>query len=64
MPEAAIASEIHQALYIHRDIPAEVALDLVVLVDVVTNTSDFSLGEVVGSRVEIDSTFSENFLRC
>lgn len=62
MPEPAIASKIHEALYIHGDVPAKITFDFEILVDVFANSSDLTLCELIGSRVGIHSGFCDDFL--
>jgi hypothetical protein len=52
--QTAIAPDVHQALDIHRDFPAQIALDPHLLVDNLTNAIDFIISQVAHSRIWID----------
>src|SRR3954469_23721362 len=47
VPEAAVAGEVHQPLDVHRGFAAQIALDLVVLVDRFADVEDFLVGQVL-----------------
>src|SRR5215472_2702758 len=49
VPQAAVAAEVHQALDVHLDLAAQVALDLVVGVEHVTDLLDLRLRELLGA---------------
>ena len=55
MPEAAVGADLLQALDRLRALAAQVALHLVVLVDVVAELRDLVLGEVTKLRTYIDT---------
>ena len=46
MAEAAIGADLHQALDVHADLAAEVALDLELAVDDLAEAVDLVLGQV------------------
>src|SRR5262249_43493633 len=50
--EAAVATEIHQALDVHGRLAAQVAFDLVVRLDELADLARLVLGEVLGAKLE------------
>ncbi len=53
--KAAVGGEVHQALDVHRDFAAEVALDLIVGVDRLADLEDFLVGKVLDPALGRDS---------
>src|SRR6185312_14276407 len=51
MAQAAIAAKIHEALDVHRDFAAQIALDLIVAVDGFANLQHFSIGKLVDTTL-------------
>jgi hypothetical protein len=47
MTEAPVAAQIHEALYVHRDIPAKIALDRHVGINILADGKDFGICQVV-----------------
>jgi hypothetical protein len=45
MPEAPVAPQIHQALDIHGDFPAEIPFNLAGMINHLANPGDFGVGE-------------------
>ena len=62
MAQTAIAPNVHQALDIHRDFPAQIALDAHFLVDDVTNAVDFVVSQVTHSCIRVDIGALEKLL--
>jgi hypothetical protein len=58
--EATVATDLHQAGSVLANLTAEVTLGGVVLVDVVTKTGDFVLGEVLGLDCRVDTASLTN----
>src|SRR5205807_3262185 len=54
MAQAAIAAQIHQPLDVQAHLAAEVALDLVALLERLADAVDLVLGEVLGPLIGID----------
>ena len=54
MTQAAIAPDIHEAFDVHRDFPAQVALDPHFLVDDLANAIDFIISQVTHPRIRVD----------
>src|SRR5690606_62770 len=52
--QSAIAAEVHQPLDVHRDLAAEIALDLVVAFDHLADAPHLVLGEVLGADRLVD----------
>jgi hypothetical protein len=57
VPEAAIGSEIHQTLDVHRDFAAQIALDAVIGVDRLTDLENLLVGEILDSTLWRDAEF-------
>src|SRR5690554_6900772 len=51
MPKTPVATEIHQALDVHRDLTTKITLDLVVKVDRLANLTDLVLVEIIGELI-------------
>jgi hypothetical protein len=62
MTDATVATEVHQALDIHRNLAAQVALDFE-LIHRRTELGDLGFGEVLDRRRRIDTSRSANLLR-
>ena len=62
MPEPAVAPDIHQALDVHRDFPAQIALDPHLLVDDFAKAVDFVVRQVPHARVRIHIRALEELL--
>ena len=62
MTKSAVATEIHQALYIHRNVAAEVTLNLDILINMLPDLSHFRLSQVVATGIEINASCFENLL--
>src|SRR5579862_6003998 len=58
-----VAPDLHLALDVLRDLAAQVALDLDVLVDICTKAGDLFLGEIAHSRVARDARRVAHLLR-
>src|SRR5690606_6983311 len=56
------AAEVHQALDVHRDFAAQVALDLVVAVDRFADLDDFGVGELVDAAVGRNADLGHDLL--
>src|SRR6185295_9792897 len=54
VPQPAVAGEVHQPLDVHRRLAAEVALDLVALVDRLADLADLLVGEVLDALFRRD----------
>jgi hypothetical protein len=52
MPQSAIATEIHQPLDVHRDLPSEIALDSIVAVDEFADTQYLIVGQLVNPPLD------------
>src|SRR5690606_30493896 len=52
MAQAAVAAEVHQALDVHRDLAAQIALDLIVAVDGLADLQHFGVGELVDAALQ------------
>ena len=49
MPKSAIAADFHEALDVHGNFAAEVALHLYVMVDIIAQGTDFAFGQVLNA---------------
>jgi hypothetical protein len=58
-----VAAEIHQPLYIHGDVPAQIAFDLDALVDALPDSSNLGLSQIVGSGIHVHAALDKYFLR-
>ena len=54
MTQAAVATEIHQALDVHGNVAAQVAFDLEALFEHVTDAGDFVFADVVRALLGVD----------
>ena len=63
MTEAAIAADLHQALDVHGNLTAQVALNLQVVVNVVTDLTDILFGQVLNARIRIDTGRLDDIVR-
>lgn len=63
MAQATVTTKVHKALDVHGNFLAQVSLDLVILVDALSDPGDFSFSELVSSSVEIDRGFRQYLLR-
>ena len=62
MTQAAIAAEVHQALDVHRDFAAQIALDEIVAVDGLADLQDFGVGELVDAALGGDADLLADLL--
>ena len=53
MAESSVATDVHQSLDVHRDFPAQVALDSHLFVHNLTNAVDLIVGQITDSRIWI-----------
>src|SRR5436305_3891296 len=60
--QAAVAGEVHQPLDVHRGFAAEVAFDLVVLVDRFADVEDFLVGQVLDPLFAADAELLRDLL--
>src|SRR5438270_1523993 len=60
--QAAIAGEVHQPLDVHCGFAAEVAFDLVVLVDRLADVEDFLVGQVLDPLFAADAELLRDLL--
>src|SRR5438045_9135457 len=60
--QAAVAGEVHQPLDVHRGFAAQVALDLVVLVDRRADVEDFLIGQVLAALFGADPKLLRDLL--
>ena len=63
MADAAIAADLHHALDVQRNIAAQIAFDLQIVLDVFTDLVDILLGQVLHAGVRVDAGSGENLLR-
>src|SRR5215217_3652703 len=63
MTNAAIRTNVHQSLDVHRDFGAQRALDLVVALDDTANLVDVSVCEIANTQRRVDTGFLENLHR-
>ena len=63
MPQAPVASQVHQPLDVHRDVSTQVAFDFYTLVDALPDLGYLRLSEVVGPGVYVHTGFKQNSLR-
>ena len=61
--QAAIAAEVHQPLDVHRDVPAQIALDPVVAVDDLAQARDLGIRQLVDPPAEGDLDLLQDLLR-
>src|SRR5215204_539708 len=54
MAQTPVATDVHQTLDVHRDFPAQIALDPHLLVDNLTNAVDLVVGQVPYSSIWVD----------
>ena len=55
MTQAAVAADVHQALDVHGNFAAKIALYLEVVIDIVAQLTDFLLGQILDSGIGIDT---------
>jgi hypothetical protein len=60
MPQSPVTSEIHEALDVHGDLGAQIALDFVVRVDDLPNVIHLCIRQIVGLGVPTDAGLIEN----
>ena len=63
MTEAAVASNIHQTLDVHRDVAAEIAFDVTVVFNFRAELLLFFLGEVFDAGIRVDPSDFYNVVR-
>ncbi len=62
MAQTPVAAQIHQALDVHRHLAAQVALDLVIGVDVLAHRQNLGIGELVDALLLGDARSLANLL--
>ena len=62
MPQAAIAADLHQALDVHGNFAAQVALYLDVVVNVVAQLADIILGQILHAGIGIDARMLDDIV--
>jgi hypothetical protein len=60
MADAAITTDIHQALDIHADFGAQRALDFIIRADDLTNLRDIFIRQIFDSNIRVDFGLFEN----
>src|SRR5690606_5797094 len=63
MAQTAVAAQVHQALDVHRDLAAEVTLDLVIAVDRLADLQHFGIGQLVDPTLGRQADLVADFLR-
>ena len=63
MTQAAIATQVHQALDVHRHVAAKVAFDQEVAVDDFANLDDFGFGQIADPAGGIDPQLGDDLVR-
>ena len=63
VPRAAVGSDVHHALDVHRDFGAQRPLDLVVALDHLAQARDFSVAQVAHARVGAHTRLFEDLFR-
>src|SRR5690349_1949436 len=63
MAQAAIAADVHQALDVHLHALAQVAFDLALHFQDVTNATQLVFAQVAHARIEVDARFLEHRVR-
>jgi hypothetical protein len=58
--QSPVAAEIHQTLYIHRNVAAQITLDLDILINMLSDLRHFGLGQIVAAGIVIDTGCVEN----
>jgi DNA polymerase I-like protein with 3'-5' exonuclease and polymerase domains len=62
VPEAAIASDVHQSLDVHGDFTPQITLNPQLLVDDVTQPLDFIFSEIPNSGIRVNASSLEELL--
>src|SRR3954465_980991 len=62
MAEPAVAAEVHEPLDVHRHFAAQVAFDLVVAVDGLTDLQHFRVGQLVDAALRRDADLVDDLL--
>ena len=57
MSQSSIATDIHQSLDIQLDFRAQLAFDLVLVLDHATNRTSLVIGPLIGTHVRVDTEF-------
>src|SRR6266496_479090 len=60
VPQAPVAGEVHQPLDVHRGFAAQIAFDLVVLVDRLADVEDLLVGQVLDALVGRDAQLGDD----
>ena len=63
MAKTAVATDIHEPLDVHGSLGAQRALDLVIALDLTTETIHIVVIEILGASVRVDTTRRDDFLR-
>ena len=63
MAKAAVAADLHQALDVHGDLAAQIALHLQVMVDVIAQGADLVFGKVLDARIGVDAGRGDDLVR-
>jgi hypothetical protein len=63
VPQTPVTAEIHQPLDVHGYIPAEIAFDLNILVDIFPDLCHFHFGQIIGPGIQINAGITDNLLR-
>ena len=62
MAQSAITTKVHEPLNIHGNFTTSIALDLVFVVDDVTDTPNFHFCQVISAGIEINAGLGQNLL--
>jgi hypothetical protein len=60
MPQTAIAADVHQALDVHLNALAQVALDLALRLEDAANPAQLVFAQIPNAGVEVDSCFLQH----
>ena len=63
MAKAAVAADLHQALDVHGDLAAQIALHLQVMVDVIAQGADLVFGKILDARIGVDAGRGDDLVR-
>ena len=62
MPQPTISPKIHQSLQIHGNFPSQISFYLMLFIDNVSYSRNFSVGKVICLRVDINTCLHEDLL--
>ena len=63
MAQPAVAADLHQALDVHGDLSAQVALHLEVVVDIIAQGADLVFGKILDARIGVDAGGGDDLVR-